>query len=394
MTTDVKQAGYQRKVLGVPLQKGIEKTPEGFCKVRGFFTSDNKDEIGDIINRSATERALPRYRQWGNIRRMHAPDPVGRVLRIGTEDGLQWNEVEILVIDPKAAFEVENGLLKALSVGILFTYDDIDFLEDGGLIINDYLLAEISLVDHPANYDAMLNLHLDSQDRVIARQLGIHDFLQTRSLKENPPMKEEKSAQAAEVASTPAETPAEPVAETPSEPVAEEPRAATPEEVKTVEEAAQTIAEAHNEQPVEPVAEETPAPVAEEAAPAAEPVALEASVPAPAAVDPIQKQLDALLQITTNLVEVTRNLTAPKAEVPPQQVEAQADASVPQASETVAEPEDKEAGVAANRKGGVVAEPKPVVEETKDVEAPETPVEEKPKSLRDAVRKFAETRPH
>src|SRR5512138_2553746 len=122
----------RRKVIGVPLQKSITKTEQGFLIVRGYFTSDNKDEVGDIITRSATERAIPKYRQWGNIRYMHGPEPVGRVLRIGVEDGLDWNEVEICVIDPKAAFQVENGLLKALSVGILFTMKDVDFLEDGG----------------------------------------------------------------------------------------------------------------------------------------------------------------------------------------------------------------------------------------------------------------------
>ncbi len=146
----------RQKVFHAMLNKGMEKTAKDTLLVRGYFTSDNKDETGDIITRSATERAIPKYRQWMNIRLMHQPIPVGKVRRIGSEDGLEWNELEIEVIDPNAVFMVENGLLPALSVGILVNFEDIDFLEDGGLLINDYQLAEISLVDHPANYDAFL----------------------------------------------------------------------------------------------------------------------------------------------------------------------------------------------------------------------------------------------
>lgn len=167
------QVEMRKKILAVPLEKDLFRTETGTVVKRGFFTSDNRDEVGDIITRSATERALPKYKRWGNIRLMHQPIPVGKVLRIGVEDGLDWNEVEIEVIDPAAIFMVENGLLQALSVGILINFEDIDFLEDGGWIINDYALAEISLVDHPANYDAFLKeLPVDQGLQMMVRQYG------------------------------------------------------------------------------------------------------------------------------------------------------------------------------------------------------------------------------
>lgn len=147
-----------RKIIGVPLvEKSLLRKDDGTLIVRGFFTSDQQDEHGDIITRAATERAVPKYRRWGNIRYMHLPKPVAKVVRIGTDDGLEWNEIEIKVIDPQTVFEVENGLLSALSVGILIKWDDIEEGEGGSWIINDYLLGEISLVDHPANYDAVLS---------------------------------------------------------------------------------------------------------------------------------------------------------------------------------------------------------------------------------------------
>ena len=168
MTKEIK-----RKVIGVPLTKSLQKEG-GALIVKGFFTSDSRDEVGDTITRGATERAIPKYKQWGNLRYMHQPKPVGKVMRIGKEDGMEWNEVEIKVIDPQAVFEVENGLLQALSVGILIKYEDIDMMEDGGWLINDYELAEISLVDHPANYDARLDLDIISSNefRDQARELG------------------------------------------------------------------------------------------------------------------------------------------------------------------------------------------------------------------------------
>jgi hypothetical protein len=151
------------KHLGIPLEKGFETLEDSSIVVKGFFTSDNVDEIGDIITKEATINAIPKYREWGNIRYMHMPKPVAKVLNIGKDDGLKWNEVEINVIDPEAIFQVKNGLLKALSVGIIIkSFDDIDIDEETwGWTINAYDLAEISLVDHPANYDARLFLDED-----------------------------------------------------------------------------------------------------------------------------------------------------------------------------------------------------------------------------------------
>lgn len=147
-----------QKTVGVPIMKeALSKTSKGTLMVPGFFTSDKMDEHGDIITRDATKKAVAKYRQWGNIRRMHQPDPVGKVVGIGEEDGLEWNEIRIEVIDPDAIFQVESGLLQALSIGAMVNFEDIDWLESGGMVINAYLLGEISLVDHPGNYDAILN---------------------------------------------------------------------------------------------------------------------------------------------------------------------------------------------------------------------------------------------
>jgi len=242
-----------RKVIGVPLQKDYQKQDNGLL-VRGYFTSDNRDEVGDIITRGATERATERYRQWGNIRRMHLPDPVAKVVRMGAADGLDWNEVEILVIDPKAVFEVENGLLQALSIGAIVNFDDIDFLEDGGWVINDYSLAEISLVDHPANYDARLSAKAMSKNaRMLARSYGLATVL-----RELPQVFNGQTGEAIMAEQVEQET------EAPVEEVEVQADLASNITEAVVEEVEETPAVAETEEAVEAVEAEEPAPAAVE----------------------------------------------------------------------------------------------------------------------------------
>lgn len=135
-------------------------------RVRGFFTSDEMDEVGDVITKEATEKAIERWRQWGNIRTMH-DYPSGRVSGIGKADGLEWNEVVTIPVDENTKKLIAGGVLKAYSVGIIpRQYDlNLEALEESGddnpfffpLIINEYDMVEISYVDHPANYSATIS---------------------------------------------------------------------------------------------------------------------------------------------------------------------------------------------------------------------------------------------
>ena len=128
-------------------------------EIKARFTDETPDSHGDIITREGTTKALPDYRAWRNIRYMHQPKAVGLAKHIGEADGaeLEWNEVIIKLVDKDTIHQVQEGVLKGLSVGILFNPFDskaVEITEEGGWKINEYLLAEISVVDHPAHPNA------------------------------------------------------------------------------------------------------------------------------------------------------------------------------------------------------------------------------------------------
>ena len=154
------------KSYGTFLPKGVGDGESDDLLVRGFFTDDKMDEVGDIITKEATVDAVERWRQWGNIRTMHN-NPSGRIDKIGEADGLAWNEVVTIPVEKTTKELIEGGVLKAYSVGIIPREYELNesALEELGddadpwffpLIIHSYDMVEISYVDHPANYAASI----------------------------------------------------------------------------------------------------------------------------------------------------------------------------------------------------------------------------------------------
>lgn len=394
----VKTQEIKRKVIGVPLQRGMRKDEDGYLYVRGKFTSDQKDELGDVITKEATERALPKYRQWGNIRYMHLPRPVGKVVGIGVEDGLAWNEVEIKVIDEQAIREVEEGLLSALSVGIFFGWGDFDTDEDGGWIINDYQLAEISLVDHPANYDAALELSLSKELRSLAREVGVARLYESLSNNNGEKDMTERIEEALE------------------EEIQEEKdleiEAVEEEQPEDVQEEEKGLEEEEKEVPVEE-AEEEETPEAEKDLEAEEEEELDAEKDLEAREDeeetpeaekeldtetetPIEdgredKLADAVKRLEATVERLTESLEVLTAEAPEAEErsvdEGEDDDRIEQLERRLAEMQEEldDLRQPAKRKGQIPVEE--VEEEEKELseEAPEEEVIEKPKSLREAL---------
>jgi len=381
-----------RKVIYGKVDKNFTKTPDGSLLTTGYFTSDKQDEVGDIITREATDRALPKYREWGNIRLMHLPKPVGKVTRIGTTDGLDWNEVEFEVIDPEAVFMVERGLLTALSVGILINFDDIEIDRDGGWVIHDYQLAEISLVDHPANYDAKLKTVPQTEAlREFAREYGMEAVAKGLDAfvgQENKMGKDKELDQEVEpkaediIEEKDLETSDEMVSE-PTDEVVEE----TKELDESVEEDVQEDkdAEADIEKDVEPemekeiVSEDKMTETDEEVIPesdevkelepeseVADEVVEEKEIES---IDGLSKVLENLVQITANLVTLTNSLQSQKAETAVEApVQEQADSKQEADKDLEDEDELEKLGPVANRKGAVQETNLPTKEEVDEQE--------------------------
>lgn len=397
---------FRQKYLGLSINKAASRSEDGTLLVKGFFTSDNVDQVGDLITRKATEDALKMYRQWGNVRYMHQPRPVGKVVRSGERDGLAWNEVEIKVIDPQAVFEVESGLLSALSVGIYVDLGDITVRQDGVNVINRYMLSEISLVDHPANYDAVLQVKTADALAALIADRGIGDIaaemksLLEESMDETTPVVEEIQEQPVE---TVAENKATPECvqegETDADCVnrkVDELMQANPE--LPLEEA-QTMAtgmcaqpcaseegeeEMEDEQPVNVEGEE---PVNVEAAAENEPPAAEDASPdvdSEEPVDPMVAIKDAVETLTgfvSKLEIIERLLPALEA-----LVKAQADGDEQAKSDEQPAEEDDVDPDPVNRKGAIATEPEATTDPEKET------VGEAVKGLRSAITKYFETK--
>lgn len=148
------------------LSMPIAKVDQEQRLVSGFATLDNIDSQGDIVTAEASANAFARAR--GNIREMHQPIAVGKIV--------DFREDEFFHVDPatgetkfyrgifvtayvskgaEATWEkVLDGTLTGFSIGGNILEKENVFDEGTGQmvrVINDYDLIELSLVDNPAN---------------------------------------------------------------------------------------------------------------------------------------------------------------------------------------------------------------------------------------------------
>lgn len=137
--------------------------------VVGYASSERMDGQNDIVESEALNQALGDYMQWANLREMHQPKAVGKVLQatpvrgtIQLKDGSKLvNPLRITaqIIDNETWEKVKNGVLKGFSIGgkvLQALTEKINGKEVRR--ITGLQLHEISLVDRPANPDARIVL--------------------------------------------------------------------------------------------------------------------------------------------------------------------------------------------------------------------------------------------
>ena len=119
--------------------------------VWGYASTDAEDDQGETITRDALAAALGDYLKFANIREMHQMSAVGIAEEAGVDDkGLY---VGARIVDPRAWDKVTSGVYKGFSVGGRVKARD----PHDRSVITALNLTEISLVDRPANPEAVFD---------------------------------------------------------------------------------------------------------------------------------------------------------------------------------------------------------------------------------------------
>ena len=127
--------------------------------VSGFATLDNVDRHGDIVTSEASKGAFERFR--GNIREMHQPIAVGKVLSFNEEDyydaesGKNYKGVFVQAYISKGAEDTWEKVLDGTLTGFSIVGNIVKASMEPGeaeeeeerRVIKEYDLHELSLVD-------------------------------------------------------------------------------------------------------------------------------------------------------------------------------------------------------------------------------------------------------
>lgn len=127
----------------------IQKKDAAKRMVWGYASTEAMDAQGEIVKIDAIKSALPDYMKFGNVREMHQPSAVGKVKQASVDNlGLY---IGVKVVDRGAWEKVEEGVYTGFSIGgkVLEKADDE---------ITKLKLSEISLVDRPANAEAVFDV--------------------------------------------------------------------------------------------------------------------------------------------------------------------------------------------------------------------------------------------
>jgi len=157
---DIKKVQWNNSESRVNLSFPITKVNKEKRTVSGFATLDNIDRHGDIVTSEASEKAFQRFR--GNLREMHQPIAIGKVLSFHPEEfydkesGKTYKGIYVQSYVSKGAQDtwekVLDGTLTGFSIGGNIVQSAFEpGKEKENRVIKEYDLMELSLVDTPAN---------------------------------------------------------------------------------------------------------------------------------------------------------------------------------------------------------------------------------------------------
>jgi hypothetical protein len=159
---NINKASWNTSEKNVRLSMPIGKVDTERRIVSGFATLDNIDKQDDIVSTEASLKAFKNFR--GNLREMHQPSAVGKILSFKEDRYFDPNTkkfytgVYVSAYVSKGAQDawekVLDGTYTGFSIGGNIKSWDDAFNEDLNKnirVIKDYDLFELSLVDSPAN---------------------------------------------------------------------------------------------------------------------------------------------------------------------------------------------------------------------------------------------------
>lgn len=130
-----------------------EDQDDGTIKVWGWASTGAVDSDGEIITPEAMKAALPDYMKFGAVREMHQSKAAGTAIEAEVkDDGKTWFGAH--VVDSEAVRKVKANVYKGFSIGGKVTDRD----EMNKSIIKGIKLVEVSLVDRPANPEAVITI--------------------------------------------------------------------------------------------------------------------------------------------------------------------------------------------------------------------------------------------
>ncbi|HUO11401.1 MAG TPA: HK97 family phage prohead protease [Caulobacteraceae bacterium] len=131
----------------------IEDQPDGTLKVFGVASTGARDDVGEVVRPEAMKAALPDYARYPALREMHQPSAAGRTLEAQVDDD-GVTRIVAHVVDPVAIAKVKSRTYSGFSIGgRVLARDPAD-----ASVITRIKLTEISLVDRPANPEAVIDL--------------------------------------------------------------------------------------------------------------------------------------------------------------------------------------------------------------------------------------------
>ena len=140
------------KKLYADLSK-VEEQDDGTIKVWGYASTAAVDSDGETVTADAMKAALPGYMKWGAVREMHQAKAAGSAIEAEVQDdGRTWFGAH--VVDSEAVKKVKAGVYKGFSIGGKVTSRD----EMAKTTITGINLVEVSLVDRPANPEAVITI--------------------------------------------------------------------------------------------------------------------------------------------------------------------------------------------------------------------------------------------